>query len=54
MILYEGITNGVNTNSMSSVSVQIDDHDMKKYGKDAMWSLAQNNVSNENWYRSCG
>lgn len=45
--IYEGITKNVNTNSMSSVPVQIDDHDMKKHGKDAMGSIGQSNVANE-------
>lgn len=45
--IYEGITKNVNSNSISSVPVQIDDHDMKKHGKDAMGSTAQSNVANE-------
>lgn len=45
--IYEGIKKNVNTKSMSSVPVQIDDHDMKKHGKDAMGSIAQSNVAKE-------
>lgn len=45
--IYEGITKDVNTNSMSSVPDQIDDHDMQKHGKDATGSIAQSNVANE-------
>lgn len=46
--IYEGITKSVNTNSMTSILVQIDDQYVKKLRKDALGNLAQSNITNEN------